>query len=483
MKVSLHSQRECTRKIQQLEEKLKKAQRKNSNYSKQNRYLKKRVKVLLESRENWKAKNRSKAKVVKELSKAVKKGDRIKRHHYDSLIILLCVQFRVHANCTYRGIKKILLVLQSCSVMNLSRVPCANTIENWVSKMGYYQLENQALSWQGKEVCIIVDERITKGNDRVLLIICTALEKENQSALSRKDVQVCYLGSRTNWNGATIKEEIEKIILTTGMKVKLFLSDEDNKLKKAARLLGCPHLPDISHAIGTCLRNVFEKDTDYRKFREQIVGYKCKGVCSAISYLHPPRQRTKARFMNQKPVIQWALTILKKYSHLNKEEQDFYKDLAKHSSFLKVFNSCVEIGQQLALLLKTKGLCESTLLEAEQIIANIKTEEDRMEAFIVRVKKYLLIYKKYLQDHKGVFNSCSDIIESIFGQHKRMEATNTMVGITQLDLELCLYCLQNKDINKTIKPSLESVFMTDIYNWKKEHSHDNQLVKRRNFFN
>ena len=126
MKVSLHSQREYERNIQQLSRKLERAEQKYQSQAKDIKYLKRRVRDLSHSRDKWKSKNTGKALKIKELKKALVRSDKVKRHHYPLSVICLCVKLRVIAGCSYRGICKILLILQSCFELDLSKLPCAN---------------------------------------------------------------------------------------------------------------------------------------------------------------------------------------------------------------------------------------------------------------------------------------------------------------------------------------------------------------------
>ena len=79
----------------------------------------------------------------------------------------MVVFFRVYCNCSYGSIKKLLLVLQldfvRCGEQLL--LPCKQTLQNWVSKVGYYYLNQADNEWFKEDLCMIMDESVRLGNE------------------------------------------------------------------------------------------------------------------------------------------------------------------------------------------------------------------------------------------------------------------------------------------------------------------------------
>ena len=195
--------------------------------------------------------------------------------------------------------------------------------------MGLYKLKKVgsfSIVGQVKKVSLIIDESIRLGKEKLLLILLIPAEKLKKAALKFEDVEVLYMKGAITWNGEMINEVIKKVIKTHGLDINNILSDEDGKLKKASRLLSLPHLPDISHAIATCLKRTFTQSADYKSFTTLIASYQAKGVNQDLSYLRPPKQRAKARFMNQEKLVKWAVKILGKMDALSDKEFLFLKN-------------------------------------------------------------------------------------------------------------------------------------------------------------
>lgn len=520
MKVSKSSQRKLSRKVVQLEHKTKELQEKNKSLSKEIRSSKKRIKYLESSRANWKAKNKSKSKKIKGLTKQIKSRAKVNRHHYPVLIIALCIQLRTQAGCSYRGICKILKVLTEHHLLEMEKIPCANSIENWVSKMGYYCIKNVSESLGCKEHCLILDESINKGNERTLLMLLTAFDRQKEQPLTFEDVRVCYLSGQTSWTGEQIKTEVTQLMEQEDVEIKMLLSDQDSKLLKAGRLLDLPHLPDISHGIATCLKKTFSKQPSYQALIKQISAYQAKSVNQKLSYLHPPKQRVKARFMNQKGFVKWAEFMIEKFDTLNQKEQAFFSELPEHQPILNLLGKCIELAEQIEMILKNKGLSSQTIKEVEQImfkqwfismnfipitvpiqtsdlaslgsrqtdysipfmISQSENEKDLFGQFLKHLKVYIDKYKEFLTTNQGVFNVSSDIIESFFGKYKKIKANNQLVGVSQIDLELPVYCIGSNQIKDLTKIALEATFGSDLRKFIDDNSSDNQASRRAKFF-
>jgi hypothetical protein len=49
-------------------------------------------------------------------------------------------------------------------------------------------------------------------------------------------------------------------------------------------------------------------------------------------------------------------------------------------------------------------------------------------------------------------------------------------------LELPIYCMNSKEVEEQFEDAFLSIFMTDLQNWKAEHSIENQAVRWLKFF-
>lgn len=299
-------------------------------------------------------------------------------------------------------------------------------------------------------------------------------------------MQKCFfLGGQKSWTGLKIEQQVRDLSEQAGMKITHVLSDEDSKLLKATRLLEVPHLPDISHAVASCLRKTFEEDKAYQAMMKLFGGYSSKCVNQDLTYLRPPKQRIKARFMNQKPIIYWAETVLSKFDELNEKEQLFFKEIKSYRTLLNTLKQCIKLSEQIIKPLKKTGLCFKTSEKFKLKIEQAKKKYCKNKlivAFAGFLEKYADQYGDFLQNRKGCYNVSSDVIEGLFGKQKELVGSNPLTGISFLDLELPVHCIAKNEISPLLKPALEATFMANLFDWRAEHSVSNQALMRKTFF-
>jgi len=438
----MHSKKEYEVKIKKLEKRIAQLEQKaiekeikHKSVKKELRRLKQRIRDLIKSRDNWKKKVKGVRQELKGVKHKLTRQGKAKWHHYPTKLI------------------------------------------------GLFNYQNNPLSLAGKQVSLIIDESIRLGQEKLLLILSVPLEKIAQGALSFTDVVVVYMKGAKSWTGLAISEVIEELEQSYGFNVKNILSDEDSKLKNASRILEIAHVPDISHAIATCLKRVFGKAEDFLLFKKLIANYASKGVNQKLSYLCPPKQRTKARFMNLSRVVKWANKMLEKFSKLEKKEITFFKDLPAQRSFIKLLAECLALAKAVSLPFKLKGLSIQSIQEARAIMKKGNSKNAYLSAFTEELKGYMTHYKQVINScEKKSIHVSSEIIESMFGKYKSKANSYALTGLTRLNLEIPIYGNTNNINIADLTDALETISMVDLAEWIAKNSSDNQLVKRRTFF-
>ena len=445
--------------------------------------MKRRLKSKDKSISNWREKCKHKRLENKNLKLKIARRDKIKRHHYPKGLIILSVLLRIKSGCSYGNIVKILKLLQFCFQLNVAQLPCENSIQNWVTKVGLYKLKQEDKGLKNKEVSLIIDESIRMGQEKQLLILVIPWKKKKRRALNFQDTEVLHIQGAKSWNGEKISEVIDQLKEEHGFILKNILSDEDSKLKKASRLSEVLHIPDISHAVATCLRRSFEKEETYQEFTKLVASYQSKGVNQDISYLCPPKQRSKARFMNQQGVVKWASRLLNRFEELGGKAQGFFCQLIEQQSIIKHLDNSLLVAKQVSLLFKKQGLSKQSLEAAQQIIKEEKDQKGLCSIFLEHLSGYLTGYQQIIhQMGNHAIHLSSEIIESMFGKYKSKAHNHSLTGLTKLNLESPLYCMKNEELVQLIPLALENISMHHLEEWVEKYSSDNQLVKRIRFF-
>ncbi|HFA49519.1 MAG TPA: hypothetical protein ENJ95_10945 [Bacteroidetes bacterium] len=486
----MNSIKEYQAKIKKLEKELEKLREKYSTEKGKNKKLrqgmnrsKQRVRDLAKSRDAWKGKLRSKQLTIKGLKKRIERSGKAKRHRYGTWLVGLCILLRVRGGCSYGSIRRILEILDTCFQLGLDKVPCENTVQNWVSKMGLFFMGATEKTLKGKQVSLIIDESIRLGQEKLLLILGVPFNKAKQSALRFEDISVLYMKGAKSWTGEKISRAVAGLRQSHGFDLKNILSDEDSKLLKACRLLRTGHVPDIGHAVASCLRRVFGQTVDFRSFKKLVSSYSSKGVNQPLSYLRPPKQRTKARFMNLDGVVAWAKKMLERFGSLNGKEKAFFAELPGQREIISSLGTCLSAAKEISMPFKKDGLSKGTLEQARRTIRSMAAPSGYLKAFLKEMEGYLAQYQAFMDEHGGTaVHASSEIIESMFGKYKSKANNYALTGLTTLNLELPIYGRKQNEISSRILEALEDISLAELGKWKKDNSADNQIVKRTNFF-
>lgn len=507
IKDSRVSEAELLHKIAKKDETLSKYKEKCAKLSKENSRLRQSNKEKQASNDHLRTKNQVKTDRIKYFSRLKRGYSKPKGHQYPSMLIELSVLLRVNTGVSFRNISTVLGILQGYFDFPESAVPCANTIQNWTEKLGYNLLEKGDKSFLGTEVVGIVDESFQVGNVKMLLILLTPLEKLTANGLCFSDVRVGYIGYSKSWTAVKIAAALEQTVEKFDLKLACVLGDEASTIVKSASLAGVRHLPDISHAIGTCISKNYAEEGVYKDFVKLISSYQCKGVNQPLSYLIPPNQRTKARFMNQHAMVDWASTMIAKFEVLNDEEKLFFEALPAYDNIVKSLYYCLENAQKVSLWLKQEGFSMEMYDRIMLYLASIIVFDDYHQGFITYLKSYIESYKQsftqiFLQQEtidiateivineikqenpstNKRINVCSDVIESIFGKYKRMVSNNKFAGVSYIALELPLFTISLNQLRKEIIPAIETIKLSKIKQWKGSYNIENQATKRKDFF-
>lgn len=496
----MYSQKQYESKINKVAEenavlhlKLRAAQAQISELKQDKRQLKQQVKTSRKSRDDWKAKYKKTSSELRSLSNKNNMEAYLARHPYPSIIMKLALMLRSEANISYCATTRVLKILNETLDWNLEKIPCANTIQNWVAKTGLHRLETTQDQQLVTQVSLIVDESIRLGQERLLLALLVNAEKERTKALSMNDVEVFFMQGNTSWSGDIIEQKLTDHLTKSGYQVVSYISDEARNMKKAARLLELDHFPDISHAIGSSLKRVFAKQEAYLAFSKQVTAYVRKGAQQDLSYLVPPKQRGKARFLNQDKMVNWAKKILENLSSLSEKEMKFFESLKQHQPIIEALDTCIEFAKEISLIFKVQGVSFQTIKQAEQcaILLKASNQHDLTIQFIAQMQEYFHTYHQLLtryqkrykpNDESFALHVSSDIIESIFGQYKQKANHCALTGVTLLNLEIPVYTMDKQQLDELIPKAIEGKYIADLKQWVKDHSTENQMVKRREFF-
>ena len=392
----------------------------------ENEQLKKQLKERTVSRDKWKTKYQELKKTG--LVSNVFDGEKARKHQYSLALMVMVLELYKYGGMSLRSCRHSLICMFVC--LNLSiRVPSHNTIRNWLCKGGIYRVKMRQSS--SASYVLIVDESITFGSEKILLILGVKSDKiDEKKALSHNDMEVLYVGASKEWKGEQIKTELEQIAKQET--IKYVVSDKGTNLRKAYNLLNYSHIEDCTHVFANDLKRIYGKDADFEAFRKLIGKLRRDwNLSKEKSKYMPPTMRGKMRFANIFPCVIWAQYILANWSNLSEEIQASLIFLKEKSAFIQSLIEVEKIFKFVCSKLKTNGFSKE---EKQEILCVLSAMEvGKIGAiFIKNCEDYLenLSKKRKLLAQDNLLCS-SDIIESYFGKFKTKINPNSRSGLTE----------------------------------------------------
>lgn len=361
----------------------------------------------------------------------------------------------------------------------------------WLLRIGYYKLmrpKEQAEDWVW-----IVDHTVQLGAEKCLLILGVRLSQLARSdlVLSHEDVEPIALYPVTHSNGEVVFEQLEQTTEKTGIPREI-LGDHGSDLKAGIERFVQAHpqtcyVYDIKHKGATLLKHELHEDETWKAFTQKAAQTKSQVQQTALAFLSPPNQRTKARYMNLAILIRWAQRVLSLLDKLEKtsRNRERFEKLTEKLGWLREFREPLEGWAALLKLVittedfvRTKGLSQGCEAELEK---RFVTEVDTPS--IHRVREQLLAFVKN-QSMKAKPNErlpgSSEIIESVLGKLKQLEQNQAKSGFTGLLLGVA--AIVSNTTQEVVLQAMETVPTKKVIQWTKKFLGQSVQSKRKMAF-
>jgi hypothetical protein len=384
-------------------------------------------------------------------------------------------------NCGLRSVVEILNVMNDAFDGLLGKIPCYNTIENWIKKCGLSIYETSGVPLQGTEYAEVIDESMMIGSEKLLLTLGVPAKHQGRP-LDCADVSVLGIAIASSWNGEGVAAQLLKSSEKVGHNPEYVISDNASIMNKGVRCAGMNHQHDISHSLGMFLERAYKEKSDFKDYLKLMTEPKIKYNMKKIAYLLPPTQRTIARFINLAGWVKWSSQMLDIYHTLTEDERKVFSFIPANASLIDELSNVTKCVEKIEYICKYNGLSKTTIIQCQKEIekhllcGNIRMIE-LGKCIVEFLRKEAMLVSPNIVAH----NNSSDIIESIFGKYKARKSTNKLNGVTPYVLFVPIYArLINKDKAKTFdfKVALEEKRIVEIEDWAKDNLSPN-LVQLR----
>lgn len=398
---------------------------------------------------------------------------------------MLCIFLFNFGVVSFRSIPRILEVFKSFFPF-FNKIYHFTSIINWSMKLGYYKLNN--ICKIPYEWTAIVDSSIKLGNNKLLLILSvkTEIMKDINRALTLKDVEIVGLFVKESLTADIVKELLEEVFVKTG-NPRQIVTDGGKDLIKGVNTLKtkCIHSLDVGHFSANILKNIYEKNTQYKSLIEFTSNIGLKLRQTVAGWIIPPKLRSKGRFQNISLLAYWVKESFEYYENYledcDTKTKELLKETFKGYEFLKMFSACFykdcEIINQILKIIKNEGLSRKTFNDVIIILSELSIESKvriKLEAYFIENMEKLEI------EEIDTLMLSSDIIESIFGKIKYIIDKAPIRDFNRLSL--LLPTLVGSYDEEMIMKALHEVKINDIKKWQDENIGETLFMKRKREF-
>uniref|UniRef100_UPI0030776889 hypothetical protein n=1 Tax=Prevotella sp. TaxID=59823 RepID=UPI0030776889 len=238
-------------------------------------------------------------------------------------MVALSVAFYARLSVGSRQIVEIFNILNEFMGNVFGKVPAYTTIGYWTQELGLSVYKESCSLFKDKRYALIVDESMMIGSEKLLLTLAMPAINAG-SAITEKDITIVDISIAKSWNGASIKNVLEKVADKIGHKPEYVISDNGSTVCKAVRDAGYAHHLDISHTLGMFLERVYKKEADFQELSNNVQLARFKYNMQDVAYVQPPSQRSIARFMNMSKWIDWISRMQYLYHTLRDDIKSIY---------------------------------------------------------------------------------------------------------------------------------------------------------------
>jgi len=399
-------------------------------------------------------------------------------HHRFSIgVIKLVLDLYRNASLEYRTISRVLEVVFSKCCM---RIPHHTTVRFWVIRNGCYILQKpieKAEDWVA-----IGDLTIDIGKIKCLAILgvrMNTLELRGDYTLSHEDVQLLGLYPTVKSTGEFIGASFIEMRMRIGNDLLALLIDQGSDIKKGARMLqnqdsNTKIIHDIPHKLSLVMEYELKEDTQWNYFTKKLLETRRFVLQTELAAIKPGNQRTKARFMDIRYLVEWPRKILeiKQKGFLDSISEERYQ---KYFGWIKEFDSSLNdwefmVGavDLIKSVLRQYGLSRETFEYIKMFFEESVSTYDCGERLRLFTETSLRVVEEECNKLiEGQTLICStEVIESVFGKFKAI-INDGHQGITSNVLGLATFVGPIQTAQE-VKRAMEKSSTRSTMGWVKE---------------
>ena len=391
----------------------------------------------------------------------------MKGQQYDLSYMVLAIQLILTARVSFRAASAVLMLI--CE----GRVPVPSTIRSWVLRLGLGMLRQnppRADDWAW-----LVDHSIQIGTQKCLVILGIRLSDYPWGrGLRHDDMTILDLTPMNSSTAIAVKGCLDSVAARVGVP-RVIVNDHGSDLCGAVRLFRTEHprvaaMYDLKHKAACILKRRLTANDRWSSFASEAGKTKALMQQTEMAPLVPNSQRSKARFMNVEPLVNWGRKTLAWLETADPQTHGMSRErVEKALGWLRGYRA------ELVMWSQTMGTIGAVLEEVRDWGLTTGMGDDLSEvvptcsglAGEVRAELIEFVTEQAEQAKPGERLPIStEVLESFFGKLKSIEQDQSKSGFSGLILSLG--ALTAERTPEEIGPVLEQTRWKAVMGWCKE---------------
>jgi hypothetical protein len=234
-------------------------------------------------------------------------------HSYSLLTMRLSIELQL-MHISLRGVCYVLEMFNWALLEGHPTFPC---VQNWACRYGLYLL-NEPKEFRTDWV-FVVDHTVGLGKNKCLVILGISevdLERVGYCP-SHRDMEVLKIEVTELGTGEALSTSLEDLSKKVGVPSQI-VADHGSDVRKGVALFQEQHPEtiytyDISHRMATFLKQELSNDPRWNEYLSRCGRTIPLFQQTNLAPLCPPRQRTKARFMQTHHQVRWGQNLIRYY--------------------------------------------------------------------------------------------------------------------------------------------------------------------------
>lgn len=376
-----------------------------------------------------------------------------------------------------RGVPRVLAVVAAAWGWSVP-IPHWTTGRLWLLRLGHALLT--ATLDQAEDWAWLIDHSVQIGPEKCLVILGIRLKDlpPQGVCLQQSDLQLIALVPRPSWTKHEVDVQLEAASQRTGVP-RVIVDDHGSDLAGGVRLFQGRHrrtvaLYDAKHKAACLLKKRLKHNARWQQFNAQLRHTRSALQQTELACLVPPRGRTKARFMNLEPTLQWAkkvLAVLREPPrelgpHLRPERlQEHLGWLSAYAAEVAEWSEWQGVVDVTVTVVNRQGVYRGVTKELRQELRGHR-QHDSSRALAQELVAFVAQQARRTRPGERLPGS-TEVLESCFGRFKHLEKQHARGGFTSL--VLAFGALLASTTTQVIREAMKRSRTKEVLDWCREH--------------